>query len=1250
MTAQPPDFLAATRFSLGRREFRFFHTDEQDDIFQIIRKSGHFYEMGMLHALGQMIAPGDLVVDVGANIGNHSIYFAGVCGARVVAIEPDPAAVRILKRNIAANGLEHLIEVRAHALGNAPQSAGLGGTGAGDPDAHSPLSGEAGDIPVLRLDDIELPAVPRLLKVDVEGMDREVLEGARQLLAKTRPVVAFEAADWADFNAIAARLHELGFVHHGTYNATPSHVFLVPPATTRGGNAAGHAAGPQSEAQQAEIARLDARLDALEKTVLAGLEAQLRTRLWLDERLTILRQAVSDDADQRTAGLLDEVRATVQQALQGERASLGAFFGDLLAEMDRRAARREPPATPPHRDFFALPEHDPREIVPYAPLASIPVTSDASPAGFRAALQDLARFDLDAGWEGQACAVGDASLDQDGTVHFFPGSHAGIRTALFDATGGGVIRLQVDVADLPDGAALAMRVLSESEEQWGPDFPLTAGANEAQVFAPARTQRLQVEVFARDVEQATCLRLRNIDAFWVDPDENQRRVGRLIGAPVIASMASIPARAGMLEDSVRSLLAQCDKVRVFLNGYTQVPAFLAHPRVEVRCSQDWDDRGDAGKFHWIDHDDEEGFRIVADDDLIFPPDFAAVMAKAVAARDGKAIYSAHGVLLLQPIEHYYENRCRAATFHFAGDQATERTVHIGGTGVMCFHSSAVTMRSADFRYCNSGDVWLALYAQKHGLPIITIPRPYGWIRENNCEASSDTIYDHSLRRTRSRFDSSLVQDAVIRHAWPITTQPTTRPKLCIAFVAEDAEHLAAAAQSWLATRSVEIDWVVMIVGSEEGISAREMAADLIIEHELHLIDEESSLARRLSRARNLAKRLSCAAMLTVTGAVRFDDTGWEASVFAQPQASASTWAMAASGSSAKLIEMPFGNSEDASSARVELFAAPDLPPAPASPAGLTLDPAVIPARRALYPAHVVGTPNSAHGLAIAQKPARSVNEMFERTLVINLDRRPDRWQEMQGQLDRVGIAAERVSAVDGSLPEVRAEYDAYAAQPLVPLPDHVRDLEFDTAFYINAPCQVARVAQLEHARKRKAIASAGAWGYLRTYRSILEKALADQVETLLILDDDVLFHRNLEELFGKVAQELPQDWQVLQLGTLQHNWSHPWFEPVSGHLYRTNGAAIGSHAVGLRFEAIASILDHVSRMDLPFDIGALSAMTQAFPDQCFVTLPNLAIQRLGRTSDINTSRFQETSTIDEVAARYRWNLADYPDAERGISA
>ena len=75
-----------------------------------------FADMGfVLHAL----QPGDLFLDVGANVGSYTILASGACGAESIAIEPDPLTARALERKVDANELSAKVLIIQSAVGDA---------------------------------------------------------------------------------------------------------------------------------------------------------------------------------------------------------------------------------------------------------------------------------------------------------------------------------------------------------------------------------------------------------------------------------------------------------------------------------------------------------------------------------------------------------------------------------------------------------------------------------------------------------------------------------------------------------------------------------------------------------------------------------------------------------------------------------------------------------------------------------------------------------------------------------------------------------------------------------------------------------------------------------------------------------------------------------------------------------------------------------------------------------------------------
>ena len=201
-----------------------------------------------------------------------------------------------------------------------------------------------------------------------------------------------------------------------------------------------------------------------------------------------------------------------------------------------------------------------------------------------------------------------------------------------------------------------------------------------------------------------------------------------------------------------------------------------------------------------------------------------------------------------------------------------------------------------------------------------------------------------------------------------------------------------------------------------------------------------------------------------------------------------------------------------------------------------------------------------------------LREAFERVVVLNLDRRPDRLAAVRAELDRFGVAFERIAAIDGRMEPWLSDWQAYARQPLVdvvagepPIPDY-------RAFYLGDRAPRARVAFVEQRSRARAIATPGAYGLLLSMTRLVERALEEGWRSVLIFEDDVLLHRASGRLFDRVYRQLPEDWVVLQLGALQLNWGDGWIERWSENLYRCHGSSIGAHAVGLRREALAPLL------------------------------------------------------------------------------
>ncbi|MDB5806161.1 MAG: hypothetical protein JWN73_3483 [Betaproteobacteria bacterium] len=194
---EPADLLAANP-ALEWRQTRhgpllFFAQDAY--IGASLREYGEFSELEF-DMLRQLLRPGDVVVEAGANIGALTIPVARAVGpgGAVYAIEAQRRVFQVLCANVALSGLPHVRTLHAAVTVGAapllvPEIDYAAPNNFGGISLITSGAGEA--VQPLAIDDLELPAC-RLIKVDVEGMELEVLKSARATIARCRPLLYVE--------------------------------------------------------------------------------------------------------------------------------------------------------------------------------------------------------------------------------------------------------------------------------------------------------------------------------------------------------------------------------------------------------------------------------------------------------------------------------------------------------------------------------------------------------------------------------------------------------------------------------------------------------------------------------------------------------------------------------------------------------------------------------------------------------------------------------------------------------------------------------------------------------------------------------------------------------------------------------------------------------------------------------------------------------------------------------------------------
>lgn len=177
-----------------------FKIDPAQYIDKIIFVEG-LYEKRFLSFMKRVLPENSVILDIGANTGNHAIYLSK-CASQIHCFEPNPETFERLVENVGLNGIRN---IQCHQLGLGNQNSiasfqvnldgNLGNSGYVSETATQPKNTKIIKLPIKRGDEfiepLGLEAI-HFIKIDVEGLEPVTLDGLRQTIARYRPVVAFE--------------------------------------------------------------------------------------------------------------------------------------------------------------------------------------------------------------------------------------------------------------------------------------------------------------------------------------------------------------------------------------------------------------------------------------------------------------------------------------------------------------------------------------------------------------------------------------------------------------------------------------------------------------------------------------------------------------------------------------------------------------------------------------------------------------------------------------------------------------------------------------------------------------------------------------------------------------------------------------------------------------------------------------------------------------------------------------------------
>lgn len=199
------------------REFNFVLNSAVDHIQSVIR-SGTFYELEELELIAELVDCPKRILDVGANLGNHTLYFAHRFDpVLTIPVEPNPSVVPLLRANLGLNwhcsfdlslvgcGLS---DREGNGTSHVASQTNLGGARL--------VADEKGCVPIVTGDRALEGMSFDLIKIDVEGMENAVIAGMAGILGRSDALIFVEVL-LCNIDATIAQMSQLGYVYRQSY-------------------------------------------------------------------------------------------------------------------------------------------------------------------------------------------------------------------------------------------------------------------------------------------------------------------------------------------------------------------------------------------------------------------------------------------------------------------------------------------------------------------------------------------------------------------------------------------------------------------------------------------------------------------------------------------------------------------------------------------------------------------------------------------------------------------------------------------------------------------------------------------------------------------------------------------------------------------------------------------------------------------------------------------------------------------------
>lgn len=247
--------------------------------------------------------------------------------------------------------------------------------------------------------------------------------------------------------------------------------------------------------------------------------------------------------------------------------------------------------------------------------------------------------------------------------------------------------------------------------------------------------------------------------------------------PITVNMATFPPRKEGFRRRLKELASQCDKMRIYLNGYSVWPKDIPLPsNVEYVLGDDWHSRdmGSQGKMFWINNEVDEYYCTV-DDDIVYPENYIETIVRGCQNYQNKAVVSFHGGkfrITTTVLPEGVDPRKIRTLISYSNFEAFDHAVQLAGNGIMCCHPKTIGVnRDGLLRgELHSGDDEdMAIWCQRHDVPIVVLRHDRSWLTPD--------IDIHTVQAQYADPVKSALQNNKLRSykRWKLSPKPAYTP-------------------------------------------------------------------------------------------------------------------------------------------------------------------------------------------------------------------------------------------------------------------------------------------------------------------------------------------------------------------------------------------------------------------------------------------------------------------------------------------